>query len=114
MDEGVQRLQQLLDSGAFNGGGTAAGNGGSGDSSATSSDCNGASSNGSSGAAEGSSVGAGGGGGAAVPWGQLFDLLSEDKRLEEDPQRLPDTGYGHEFEAAVSGVFVQVSGSSWC
>ena len=45
-------------------------------------------------------------GGSRVPWGALFALLSDDRRLEEDPGRLPDTGYGPGFEAAVSGIFV--------
>lgn len=44
---------------------------------------------------------------AGLPWEALFGILCDDRLLETDPQALPDTGYGPEFEAAVSGVFVR-------
>lgn len=48
-----------------------------------------------------------------MPWGALFELLLDDRRLEEDPGRLPDTGYGPDFEAAVSSIFVQPVDTRW-
>ena len=47
--------------------------------------------------------------GTVVPWEELVRLLSDERRLETDPQRLPATGYGPEFEEAASGIFVQAS-----
>ncbi|KAI7839225.1 hypothetical protein COHA_007038 [Chlorella ohadii] len=123
VDEGRRRLQQLLDRGAFNGarcspdssggcgggsGRSAGADGGSASGSGDGSDCDL-----SPGAAGGEGSGGRGGGAAAVPWAELFQLLSDDRRLEEDPARLPDTGYGHEFEAAVSGIFVQPVDTQW-
>lgn len=130
MDEGRRRLQQLLDSGAFNGGACPSGSGGgcAGDNRSSAGAGNGSSAGATSGPSSGaaggdcgdaapsgtaggsSSAGNGDCSGTAVPWDALFQLLSDDRRLEEDPARLPDTGYGHEFEAAVSGIFVQVRG----
>ncbi len=127
VDEGRRRLQQLLDRGAFNGARcppASGSGGGGGNGGGMEADCASGSGSGSgsgdvsdrdlsSGAAGGDGGGSTGGNGsggdaAAVPWDTLFQLLSDDRRLEEDPARLPDTGYGHEFEAAVSGIFVQV------
>ena len=54
-----------------------------------------------------------GGGGLATPWDQLFALLSRDEILETDPSRLPDTGYGPEFESAVSSIFVRPLKTPW-
>lgn len=36
-----------------------------------------------------------------------------DRRLEDDPERLPATGYGPAFEAAVSSIFVQPVETRW-
>ena len=33
--------------------------------------------------------------------------MSDDRELEADPARLPQTGYGDEFEAAASGIGVR-------
>lgn len=126
VDEGCRRLQQLLDGGAFNGGSCPSGNCAGGHDGSTASGS--AVGNGSSEAADCNlSAGVAGGdnpGSAArgsrsgststVPWDELFQLLSDDRRLEEDPACLPDTGYGAEFEAAVSGIFVQVGGVPSC
>ncbi|KAL4430685.1 hypothetical protein ABPG75_005941 [Micractinium tetrahymenae] len=105
--EGCRRLQQLVDSGAF-------GSGGSGGS-----HCNGGIAGGSgaaggrSDAAAAAAGGSGGGGGSSVPWEELFGLLSHDCLLEQNPERLPATGYGPEFEAKVSGIFVQPVDTRW-
>ncbi len=54
----------------------------------------------------------GGGSGISIPWQQLFELLSDDRQLETNPAKLPQTGLGDEFEAAASGIFVKVSSSA--
>eukprot|EP00887_Chlorella_sp_A99_P005324 scaffold1.g5324.t1 len=51
--------------------------------------------------------------GVAVPWEQLFGLLSDDRVLERDPARLPNTGYPPEFEALASGVFINRFETLW-
>lgn len=44
---------------------------------------------------------------ANVPWDALFAMMSDDNVLERDPQALPATGYGPEFELAASSIFVR-------
>ena len=106
VDEGCRQLQSLLDRGSFAAaGGTcsveraAADGSSSGDSSSSSIKC----SRGSTSSSGSSSSSTG------VPWEELFRLLSDDRRLENNPERLPKTGCGPEFEAAASGIFVQAS-----
>ncbi|KAL4859573.1 hypothetical protein ACK3TF_000663 [Chlorella vulgaris] len=104
VDEGRRQLQSLLDSGAFAPGCEA--------------DCDGGdpSDAGSSGSVEGQGkCGMGGSGTGSssirstlcVPWEDLFAILADDRQLEQDPARLPQTGYGTQFEAAASGIYVQ-------
>lgn len=95
VEEGCRQLQSLLDRGAF----AAA----AGASSTEEQAANGSTGGDSSSNTNGSSSG------TVVPWEELFRLLSDERRLETDPQRLPATGYGPEFEEAASGIFVQAS-----
>lgn len=44
-----------------------------------------------------------------VPWEAVFGLMSDATVLETDPAKLPHTGYGAAVEAALSGIFVNVS-----
>jgi hypothetical protein len=94
--EGCRQLQSLLDSGAF--AAAAAGAISAEGQAANGSSCGGSASN-----QNGSSSS------TVVPWEALFRLLSDARRLETDPRRLPATGYGPEFEEAASGIFVQAS-----
>ncbi|EFN59333.1 hypothetical protein CHLNCDRAFT_137746 [Chlorella variabilis] len=119
MDEGWRQLQRLLDQGAFgaassssssgrnqdsSGGGDAAGTTGGGACS-NGSDQQSGDRGGARGGKDSSSGGGGGGGRTSIPWEQLFALLSDDRLLERDPAKLPQTGLGDEFEAAASGIF---------
>jgi hypothetical protein len=99
VDEGRRQLQSLLDSGAFTPGCEA--------------DCDGGDpfDAGSGGSVEGQGKcgmgGSGTGSSLCVPWEELFAILADDRQLEQDPARLPQTGYGTQFEAAASGIYVQ-------
>ena len=122
IEEGCRRLQQLLDAGAFAAPAPAPAAGADSDCShgpaaqrsepGARGDSSAAEPGGGGGQGSGP-CGGGGGGGSSVPWGALFELLSDDRRLEEDPGRLPDTGYGPDFEAAVSSIFVQPVDTRW-
>lgn len=125
VEEGCRQLQQLVERGAFH----AASSNRKGRSGRSSVGPDGHDTSGSAGTATASDPGAaapgddsgramagsspctsaGGIGSASVPWEELFGLLSDDRLLERDPERLPKTGYGAEFEARVSGIFVQAS-----
>lgn len=51
-------------------------------------------------------VGAGAFDGPEFPWDDVFAIMRDPKVLETDPGKLPDTGYGAEFEAAASAIFM--------
>jgi hypothetical protein len=106
VDEGRRQLQSLLDSGALaviSSTRDAPGLGSAPESSdqakAAACSC----------AATEAGVAGSDGGGSTLPWRELFQVLSDDRLLEQDPARLPKTGYGPSFEAAASGIFMQAS-----
>lgn len=94
-------------SGTASGSGAGGGDGGSGRNSSSSS-TSGSDASVPSGGSSGS-----GGCRASVPWGQLFGLLSDDRLLEQEPGKLPRTGYGDNFEARVSGIYVRPVDTRW-
>ena len=46
--------------------------------------------------------------GEEFPWDDVFQLMRDPTVLEMDPGKLPDTGYGSEFESAASALFMEV------
>lgn len=45
--------------------------------------------------------------GAEFPWDEMFAVMRDPKVLETDPRKLPETGYGAEFESAASALFME-------
>jgi uncharacterized protein with NRDE domain len=44
--------------------------------------------------------------GESFPWQEVFAIMKDSTVLETDPNKLPDTGYGPEFESAASALFM--------
>jgi uncharacterized protein with NRDE domain len=44
--------------------------------------------------------------GKEFPWDAVFSIMKDSTVLETDPNKLPDTGYGPEFESAASALFM--------
>jgi uncharacterized protein with NRDE domain len=44
--------------------------------------------------------------GEEFPWDAVFAIMKDSTVLESDPGKLPDTGYGTEFEFAASALFM--------
>lgn len=40
------------------------------------------------------------------PWAAVFSIMKDATVLETDPNKLPDTGYGAEFESPASAIFM--------